>query len=114
MNLKALNIIYIYCHKCKRYIGEFSTLLIEHECMCSTYIGKADRKSYFIMLDFKVQLKNLLREPHIIQHLQYRFRRQNNTDNVLEDMYDCNIYKEMSQLREECSIWNLSYTIYLI
>jgi len=100
---------HIYCHKCKRYIGEFSTLLFEHECMCGTYLGISDKKSYFVMLDVKVQLKNLLNEPHISQHLQYRFNRQKNNGNSLEDVYDGVMYNEINQLRKESSMWNLSY-----
>lgn len=62
------------------------------------------------MFDFKIQLKNILRESHIIQHLQYRFRRQNNTNNVLEDVYDGSMYKEMSQLRR---MFYLEFIIYI-
>lgn len=100
---------HVYCYKCKRYIGEFSTLLFRHECICGTYIDKVDKKSYFIMLDVKTQLESLLREPRIIQHLQYTFLRQKKNDNILEDVCDGAMYKEMNWLGKKNSIWNLSY-----
>lgn len=48
---------HVYCKKCKRYVGEFSTSCIDYECICGEKLGQLERKSYFVMLDLKLQLR---------------------------------------------------------
>lgn len=104
---------HIFCTNCEMYLGErvnFKTNEI-FTCMnCSSeFVGKST--SYFVTLNFASQIRNLLQNPDIQEHLQYRYERQKSNDGSVSDIYDGAMYTKLQSPGQPLHYkWNISYT----
>ncbi|XP_031780995.1 uncharacterized protein LOC116416451 isoform X1 [Nasonia vitripennis] len=104
---------HIYCPVCKIYIGNRSHFSNTIVCpSCEHVIENVKKSPYFLTLNIKSQLKQLLDNPMINKHLQYKYIRQKQDSKNIEDVYDGNLYEYLSLpgnvLHDK---WNFSYIL---
>ena len=101
---------HLYCSGCKKYFGERNKVGDRVECSCGVTCVTRETTTFFLELDFESQLKNLLKNPTVVNNLGYRFGRKC-TEGVLQDIYDGKMYTKLSQNDGLLSKkWNFSYT----
>ncbi|XP_011859092.1 PREDICTED: uncharacterized protein LOC105556604 isoform X2 [Vollenhovia emeryi] len=104
--------VHLFCPSCQRYLGERPKLRSSN-IVCHTCEKDIDEAtmSFFVTLNFTYQLQNLLNNPNVSKHLDYRYSRRKENNNALEDIYDGDMYKKYSAAGNQLdSRWNLSYT----
>ncbi|KAK3920363.1 Halomucin [Frankliniella fusca] len=67
---------------------------------------------YFIEMPIVSQLQAMFKRPGFYELLQYRFQRQKQSPNNIEDIYDGNIYKELFNSGFLSNPNNLSFSMY--
>ncbi|XP_031781104.1 uncharacterized protein LOC116416498 isoform X2 [Nasonia vitripennis] len=88
---------HIYCPVCKIYIGNRSHFSNTIVCpSCEHVIENVKKSPYFLTLNIKSQLKQLLDNPMINKHLQYKYIRQKQDSKNIEDVYDGDLYEYLS------------------
>lgn len=92
---------HFYCSFCLSFLCTYYEHAEENiECpQCGTPCdtGKLSGDNYFITSSVGPQLKCLLERPDITKHIDYRFTRQKINEDSYEDIYDGEIYKELSK-----------------
>lgn len=58
---------------------------------------RCKKMPYFLTLNIKSQLKELLENPILQPHLKYRSNRQKKHNDNIEDIFDGDLYKRLSQ-----------------
>jgi hypothetical protein len=102
-----------YCSDCHRALGRLHNLADEVRCICGVLIKKRFCK-YFIELNVKKQILNLLRKQSIRDALRYREERQVRIPGTMEDILDGNQYKHLAENNGVLSShFNYSYTFNL-
>lgn len=102
-----------YCHYCHRFLESKKDLSEAFsDCRCGKAASEVRKaKSFFITLSLEDQIRELLHNQEIVEALQHRFQREKINEDGIEDIYDGELYKALSQPGEILSKWyNLSYT----
>lgn len=101
---------HVYCPNCKKYAGERSRME-DFICECGIHTKISETKSFFLELDLKNQLRNLLQQSHIIKGLEEVFNRRRYDDGTINDIFDGNMYKKWDSPNGLLNgRYNLSYT----
>uniref|UniRef100_A0ABD2WAA5 DUF4218 domain-containing protein n=1 Tax=Trichogramma kaykai TaxID=54128 RepID=A0ABD2WAA5_9HYME len=90
-------VYHLYCPNCKQYIGNRDELSTVVACV-SCKVTQIDPKKcpYFLTLNIKSQIQELLNNPLIQPHLSYRETRCKKTEDNIEDVLDGDLYKRLS------------------
>lgn len=89
---------YLYCPNCKGYIGNRKLLSNSLDCpSCEFPIKDVKKAPYFLLLNVRSQLRELLENPLIHPFLDYRFNREKKNADNIEDIYDGQLYKSLSE-----------------
>ena len=104
----------IFCSVCEQYVGnrqKIETGIIETCHSCGNQFDESTISLFFVTLNLTSQLKSMLKDPDVVNNLNYRFTRLKKNDEALKDVYDGIMYKKYmsfdSGLRDPM---NFSYT----
>lgn len=105
---------HLYCPDCGKYLGDRSNAADQQMISCPTCRSNFkmnEMTSFFLTMNFRSQVVNLLNNPEVVKSLRQRFNRRKSSHDVLEDIYDGIMYKKMSAPGEILeNEFNLSYT----
>lgn len=90
-------IIRLFCSKCSDEIGLGS--IVRKQCACGS-CGPGQGQSFvatFIQIRLRPQLMDLFRIPNIVESLRYKVNRVKINRNAVEDIYDGEQYKNLSE-----------------
>lgn len=88
---------HIYCPECKYYMGNREDLPNTLACSgCQKVINDVKKAPYFLTLNLQSQLKYLFQNPLVQPHLGHRHNRRKMNENNIEDVYDGELYKQLS------------------
>ncbi|KAK3107448.1 hypothetical protein FSP39_014874 [Pinctada imbricata] len=90
-NLRNPLIKHYYCKFCLKYINEENTERCPNP-QCRRQL-RNDCKEYFLEISVVDQLRTLFSKKNFVENLQWRFNRPAN--NLYEDIYDGELYKQM-------------------
>ena len=92
----AALIRHMYCKKCKTILGKEGSII---DCYCGKSGPEKDKSnmSYFIQLEIRSQIEKMLKDPEVIQALDYRFNRQKVDPSAWEDGCDGREYKKLCE-----------------
>lgn len=105
---------HLYCPHCERYLGvreDFQKFL--QECPCGkSFQDISDAKTFFISLNLQDQLQDLLKDRTFVEALRHRFQRKKEQEDAYEDIFDGEVYRNLSAPGQVLSHWyNMSYTL---
>ena len=101
---------HMYCKLCDSFLGKEEDL---RDCKCGKCGPGKDKSNlaYFIQLKLEPQLKELLKNEEIRKHLNYRFERQKENPEAIEDLLDGHEYEKLCEPGEFLSYrYNYSLT----
>ena len=90
----ALHVHY-YCSFCLQYI-EGKTLTVCPNGRCLHDLTAKNSVAYFVEIPILEQLRTFFRRSMLYEDLQYRFKRKKKVEDNIGDIYDGNLYKELS------------------
>ncbi|XP_034944122.1 uncharacterized protein [Chelonus insularis] len=102
---------HLYCPECQQYIEERADLKIATPLSCTNCEETIPKSkiSFFLTLNFRAQLQQLLENTEIQKFFESERNRQNR--GVLEDIYDGHVYRKFSADNQPlANRYNLSYT----
>lgn len=93
---------HLYCKGCKSHIGTQKLVTEQNITQCPSCnepveINSLNNSSFFINVPIAPQIQNLLENPEIQKHINYRFDRPHSVENAISDIYDGVMYKKLSQ-----------------
>ncbi|XP_044019490.1 uncharacterized protein LOC122859872 [Aphidius gifuensis] len=83
------------CEYCQAYLGIIKPVRCSSEsCLIATPQSSI---SYFVEIDLESQIRDIFAIPDIYDQFQYRFTRTKRRIDALEDVYDGELYKRLSE-----------------
>lgn len=90
-----------YCKTCKVYIGKQEEIHHKNIAQCEIYstpieTNSLNSGSFFINIPIAPQIRTLLQNPEIQKNINYK-RQRSQCDHVISDIYDGEMYKNLSR-----------------
>ena len=109
VNVKSPLVRHYYCNFCLTCVDKDAK-----NAFCSKDFTDSNKKSYFIEVPIEQQLQRFFERDDFIGLLSKRFTRVKKRENSIEDIYDCGIYRSLSDQGGPLSDnfpYNISFTI---
>lgn len=87
--------VHYYCFFCLQYI-ERKTLTVCPNGGCLHDLTARKSVAYFVEIPILEQLRTFFTRLTLYEDLQYRFKRKKKVEDNIEDIYDGNLYKDLS------------------
>ncbi|XP_044578533.1 uncharacterized protein LOC123261105 [Cotesia glomerata] len=103
---------HIYCGICKENLGTGITPYKNCSCESCGPNKKSENVHYFLQLNLSSQLSGIFKIPGIEKSLSYRFTREKKDSSAMEDIFDGQVYKNLSSFGNFLNnLSNYSFTI---
>ncbi|XP_044584105.1 uncharacterized protein LOC123264730 isoform X2 [Cotesia glomerata] len=87
---------HLYCGICKENLGTGTTPYKNCSCQSCGPKKNSENVHYFLQLNLISQLSDLFKIPGIEKSLSYRFTREKKDSSAMEDIFDGQVYKNLS------------------
>ena len=96
------------CVKCNKH----TDTILNSVCTCGAKLDSSNVGTFFAQLDIKSQLESLFSNENVVKNIFYRFDREKQNEDALEDVYDGRIYKSYAEKYDLLgNKFNFSYII---